>query len=126
MDKSIPATNNLSFKTIADPFDDFVERELLPYTVLESLSPKYEEMCHLLNSFPEPIKQSLLGDALFSAINSDNPKEAMDKKLTEYRKSKNIKMMLNDLASFCGQNEEYIKELLRLKFKQNDYRQFNK
>jgi hypothetical protein len=93
---------------------------------LEPLSPKYKEMQCLLDSLPELYKQSLLGIALFSAIISDNPKETMDKKLTEYRKLKNSRMMLNDLTLICGQNEEYIKEFLRLKFKQNDYHQLSK
>jgi hypothetical protein len=81
LDKSIPANNNLPFNTIADPFDDFLELELLSYKVLEPLFPKYEEMRYLLDSLPEPYKQSFLGIVLFSAINSDNPIETMDKKL---------------------------------------------
>ena len=75
-------------------------------------------MRHLLDSFPEPQKQILLRNALFSAINSENPVKTMRNKLTEYRKSKTTVIMLNDLASIYGQDKEYIKELLKLKFKQ--------
>jgi hypothetical protein len=112
------SSNNLPFNTIADPFDKFIENELLPYKLLEPLSLVYEEMRHLLDSFPAPQKQILLRNALFSAINSENPVKTMHNKLKEYRKSKTTVMMLNDLASKYGQDKEYIKELLKLKFKQ--------
>lgn len=126
LDKSISVNNNLAFNTIDDPVEDLLERELLPHKVLEPVCPIYEEMQSLLDSFPEPYRQIFLKNALISAINSGNPVETMHKKLTEYRKFKTSRMMLNDLASYYGQDKEYIKEWLRLKFKQNDYRQFSK
>ena len=44
----------------------------------------------------------------------------MSKKLTELRKSNSSVMMLNDLASFYGKDKAYIKEFLKLKFKQKE------
>ncbi len=51
---------------------------------------------------PEPSRKILFGNALSSAINSDNPVDTMNKKLTDLRKSNTSVMMLNDLASFYG------------------------
>ena len=117
-DNQISANNNnLPFNTIADPFDDFIENELLPYKVLEPLSLEYEEMQRLLESFPQPQKQALLLNALFSALNSENPKTTMHKKLLEYRKMKSSIMMLNDLTAYFGRDKEYIKGFLKLKLK---------
>ena len=95
-DNQISANNNLAFNTKADPFDDFMENELLPYKILEPLSFEYEEMQRLFDSFPQPQKQAFVRNALFSALNSENPKETMHKKLLEYRKMKSSIMMLND------------------------------
>ena len=86
---------------------------------MEPLSFEYEEMQRLLDSFPEPQKQALLRNALFSAINSENPKESIHKKLLEYQKMKSSIMMLNDLTAYFGRDREYVKEFLKLKFKQN-------
>ena len=117
-DNQISANNNnLPFNTIPDPFDDFLDNELFPYKVLEPLSFEYEEMQRLLDSFPEPQKQALLSHALFSAINSENPKESIQKKLLEYQKMKSSIMMLNDLTAYFGQDREYVKEFLKLKLK---------
>lgn len=117
-DNQISANNNLAFNTKADPFDDFMENELLPYKILEPLSLEYEEMQRLFDSFPQPQKQAFVRNALFSALNSENPKETMHKKLLEYRKMKSSIMMLNDLTAYFGRDKEYIKKFLKLKFKQ--------
>jgi hypothetical protein len=110
--------NNLQFNNIAaDPFDDFIDNELLTYHLLEPFSLEYEEMRSHLASFPEPQKQALLSDALISAINSEHPKETMHKKLLEYRKMKSSRMILNDLTAYFHQDKEYVKEFLKLKLK---------
>ena len=109
--------NNLPFNTISDPFDDFLDNVLLPYKLLEPLSLEYEEMQRHLSSFPQPEKQALLCDALNSAINSDHPKETMQKKILEYRKMNSSRMMFNDLAAFYGQDKVSVKEFLKLKLK---------
>jgi hypothetical protein len=88
---------NSQFNNIADPFNDFIDNELLLYHLLEPLSLEYEEMQSHLASFPEPQKQALINDALISAINSEHPKETMHTKLLEYRKMKSSRMILNDL-----------------------------
>ncbi len=118
-DKSISA-NNLRSSTSTDPLDDAIERELFPYELLAQLGPKYEEMRRILESVPQPSRKILLGDALSSVFNSDNPVDTMNKKLTDYRKSKTSVMRLNDLAAFYGTDKAYIKELLKLKFKQKE------
>ena len=110
-----------------NPLDDVIEHELLPYNLLDQLAPKYEEMQRILDFLPEPSRTILLGIALSSAINSGNPVDTMNKKLTDYRKAKTRVMMLNDLAVFYGQDKAYIKEFLKFKFKQKEYyRKFNK
>lgn len=118
-DKSISADNLPSY-TLTDPIDDAIDRELLPYEILEPLGPKYEEMRRILDNVPEQARKKMLGKALFSAINSNNPVDTMNKKLTDLRKSNSSLMMLNDLASFCGTDETYIKKFLKLKFKQKE------
>ena len=109
--------NNLPFNTIDALFDDFIENQLLPYKLLEPLSLEYEEMQRHLGSFPEPQKQALLCDALISAINSNHPKETMQKKLLEYRKMNSSRMMFNDLTAYFGQDKQSIKEFLKLNLK---------
>jgi hypothetical protein len=117
-DNSISANNNSQSNTLTAPLDDALEHELLPYKLLDQLGPKYEEMQRILDSVPEQYRKILLGNALSSAINSDNPIDTMNKKLTDYRKAKTSIMMMNDLAVFYGTDKESIKELLKLKFKQ--------
>jgi hypothetical protein len=75
-DQSI-SPNNLQSSTLTDPLDDALERELLPYKIFDQLGPKYEEMRRILECIPEPTKNILLGNALSSAINSDNPGETL-------------------------------------------------
>ena len=116
-DNSISA-NDLQSNTLTDSVDNVMEHELLPYKILDQLGSKYEEMQRILDSVPEQYRKILLGNALSSAINSNNPVDTMNKKLTEYQKSKTSVMMLNDLASFYGTDREYIKQFLKLKFKQ--------
>ena len=106
----------MRYSTLTDPIDDAIDRELLPYEIFEQLDPQYEEMRRILDYVPEPSRKILLGNALSTAINSNNPVDTMNKKLIELRKSTNSVMMLNDLASFLGKNNAYIKELLKLKF----------
>ena len=48
--------------------------------MLSPLAPKYEELQRILDRVPEPSKNIFLGNALASAINSDNPVETMQKK----------------------------------------------
>ena len=62
----------------------------------------------------------LLGNALSSAINSNDPVDTMNKKLIDLSEAKTITMMLNDLSAFYGMNKASIMELLKLKFKQNE------
>lgn len=109
--------NNLPVNTIDDPFDDFLDNELLPYKLLEPLSLDYEEMQRHLGSLPEVQKQVLLRKALISAINSNHPEETMHTKLLEYRKMKSSIMMFNDLTAVYGHDKEYVKEFLKLKLK---------
>ena len=75
-------------------------------------------MRRILDYVPEPSRKILFGNAISSTINSDNPVDTMSKKLTDLRKSNSSVMMLNDLASFYGKDKAYIKELLKIKFKQ--------
>jgi len=116
-DKSI-FPNNLRSRIFTDPFDDALERELFPYEFLAQLGPKYQEMRHILESVDEPSRKLLLGKTLFSAIHSNNPKEIMNKKLIDYRKSRTGEMMLNNLAAYSGQDKAFLKTFLNLKFKQ--------
>jgi hypothetical protein len=117
-DQSI-SPNNLQSSTLTDPLDDALERELLPYKIFDQLGPKYEEMRRILECIPEPTKNILLGNALSSAINSDNPGETLYNKLRDFRKAKTNVMMLNDLATFYGMDKESTKAFLKLKSKYN-------
>jgi len=117
-DQSI-SPNNLQSSTLTDPLDDALERELLPYKIFDQLGPKYEEMRRILECIPEPTKNILLGNALSSAINSDNPGETLYNKLRDFRKAKTNVMMLNDLATFYGMDKESTKVFLKLKSKYN-------
>ena len=71
-DKPISFKNDF-FDTLLEPLDAAIEQELSSYEILDQLAPKYEEMQHTLDSVPEPFRAILLGNALSSAINSDNP-----------------------------------------------------
>jgi hypothetical protein len=124
-DKSISA-NNLQSSTLRDPLDDALERELFPYELLAQLGPKYEEMRRVLDCIPEHTRKILLGNALSSAINSNNPVETLHNKLTYLRKAKTSVMMLDDLAASYGKDTTFTREFLKLKFKQKEYRQFSK
>lgn len=125
-DKSI-SPNNLESSSLTDPFDHAIEPELSPYMLFDQLGPKYEEMRRILDCIPEPTRTILLGNALSSAIYSNNPAETFNNKLTDLRKAKTSAMMLNDLATFYGTDKAFIKEFLKLKFKQNKYyQQFSK
>jgi hypothetical protein len=117
-DQSI-SPNNLQSNTLTDPLDDALERELSPYKIFDQLGPKYEEIRRILEGIPEPIKNILLGNALSSAINSDNPGETLHNKLRDFRKAKTNVIMLNDLATFYGMDKESTKEFLKLKSKYN-------
>jgi len=110
----------LRSNTSTDPLDDAIERELFPYELLAQLGRKYEVMKGIVKSVPQPSRKILLGDALSSAINSNNPVDTMNKKLIDLREAKTSVMMLNDLATFYGMNKASIMELLKLKFKQNE------
>ncbi|HSF50969.1 MAG TPA: hypothetical protein VLA74_09445 [Nitrososphaeraceae archaeon] len=116
-DKPISANRSL-FDSITDPFEYFLDQELLPYEVLNPLGPKYEELRSILDFLPESSRNQILGIVLSTAINSDNPVETMQKKIIEYSKSKSNVMMLNDLTRFYGGDKEYTKQLLKLKAKQ--------
>jgi hypothetical protein len=112
--------DNLRYTTFTDPIVDAFDRELLPYEIFEQLGPTYEEMRRILDYVPEDSKKKILGNALSSAINSNHPVDTMNKELIDLRKSASSIMMLNDLASFYGRDKAYIKELLKLKFRQKE------
>jgi hypothetical protein len=118
-DKAISG-DNLRYTTLTDPFVDAIDREFLLYEIFEQLGPKYEEMRRILDYVPEQSRKKMLGNALSLAINSNPTVDAMDKELIDLRKSASSVMMLNDLASFYGTNKAYIKELLKLRFKQKE------
>jgi hypothetical protein len=88
---------------------------------LDQLAPKYEEMQRTLDFVPEPFKAILLGNALYSAINSNNPLESMHKQLTDLRKNKTRVMMLNNLTAFYRTGEAFTKEFLKLLWEQKEY-----
>jgi hypothetical protein len=113
------SSNNLPFNS-TDPLENYIDQELSPYELLSPLAPKYEELRRILDHLPEPSKNLLLGNALASAINSDNPVATMQKKVIEYRKSKSTIMMLNDLTKVYGGNKEFTKLLLKSKAKQKN------
>jgi hypothetical protein len=85
---------------------------------LSPLGPKYEELRGILDFLPESSRNEILGISLSTAINSDNPIEIIQNKITEYSKSKSNVMMLNDLTRFYGGDKEYTKQLLKSKAKQ--------
>jgi hypothetical protein len=121
-DNSSFLNKNLPSNTL-DPFEEVIDHKLASsLELLDQLATKYEEMQQLLESLAEPYRQTFIQIALLSAITSDHPVETMHKKLLEYRKSKTIIMMLKDIASIYGQDNEYIKEFLKLKFIQNGKR----
>lgn len=112
------SSHNLPFNSNTDPLEKYIDEELTPYQLLSHLAPKYEEMRNLLGHLPEPAKKILLGNALASAINSNNPVYTMQKKVIELRKSNSIAMMFNDLTKVYGGNKELTKLFLKLKYKQ--------
>ena len=114
------SSNNLPFNSNTDPLENHLDQELSPYEILSPLAPKYEELQRILDHVPEPSKNILLGYALASAINSDNPVETIQKKVIEYRKFKINVMMLNDLTKVYGGNKEFAKLLLKSKSKQKN------
>jgi hypothetical protein len=114
------SSNILPCNYNTDPLENYIVKELSPYEVLSPLAPKYEELRQILDHVPEPSKNLLLGHALSSAINSDNPVETMQRKVIEYRKSKSTVMMLNDLTKVYGGNKEFTKQLLKFKANQKN------
>ena len=119
-DKPISFNNNL-FDTLLEPLDDALERESSSYELLDQLAPKYEEMHRTLDFVPEPSRSILLGNALYSAINSDNPQESMHTQLIDLRKNKTRVMMLNNLTAFNHTGKAFTKEFLKLLLKQKEY-----
>lgn len=115
-DKPI-STYNFPNNSITDSFDDLIEQESLPYKILDPIAPQYEEMQRILDSVPEPSKRLLLGNALSSAINSNNPVQTMNKRLRELRRGKTNLMMVNEEATFYNIDKTTVKELLKLKYK---------
>jgi hypothetical protein len=69
---------------------------------LDQLAPKYEEMQRILDCLPEPSRNILLGNALSSAIQSNNPVASLDKRLTDIRKVKTRGMMVTELSPSMG------------------------
>ena len=67
------SSNNLPSNSNTDPLESYLDQELSPYELLSPLAPKYEELLSILDHLPELSKNLLLGNALASAINSDNP-----------------------------------------------------
>ena len=119
-DKPISFNNDL-LDTLLEPLDDALERESSSYELLDQLAPKYEEMQRTLDVVSEPSRSILLGNALSSAINSDNPLESMHNQLIDLRKNKNRVMMLNDLTAFNHTGKAFTKEFLKLLLKQKEY-----
>jgi hypothetical protein len=119
-DKPISFNNN-HFDTFSEPIDDALERESSSYELLDQLAPKYEEMHRTLDFVPEPSRSIILGNALSSAINSDNPKESMHNQLIDLRKNKTRVMMLKSLTAFNHTGKEFTKEFLKLLLKQKEY-----
>ena len=117
--------NNSQFNTLLDPLDDAIEPELLSDELLDQLAPKYEEMQRILDCLPEPSRNILLGNALSSAIQSNNPVASLDKRLTDIRKVKTSGMMVNELSKFYGIDKTSTREFLKLILKQKKYRHFN-
>ena len=117
--------NNSQFNTLLDPLDDAIESELLSDELLDQLAPKYEEMQRILDCLPEPSRNILLGNALSSAIQSNNPVASLDRRLTDIRKVKTRGMMVNELSTFYGIDKTSTREFLKLILKQKKYRHFN-
>ena len=117
--------NNSQFNTLLDPLDDAIEPELLSDELLDQLAPKYEEMQRILDCLPEPSRNILLGNALSTAIQSNNPVASLDKRLTDIRKVKTSGMMVNELSKFYGIDKTSTREFLKLILKQKKYRHFN-
>jgi hypothetical protein len=92
---------------------------------LDQLAPKYEEMQRILDCLPEPSRNILLGNALSSAIQSNNPVASLDRRLTDIRKVKTRGMMVNELSTFYGIDKTSTREFLKLILKQKKYRHFN-
>ncbi len=120
LDNSI-SVNNSQFNSLTDPLDDAIEHELSSYELLDQVALIYEEMQLVLDCVPEQSRKILLGNALSSAINSNNPIKSMQKQLTYFRKAKSRVMMLNDLTAFYGTDKEFTKEFLKLMLKQKEY-----
>ena len=88
-DKPISFNNDL-FDALLDRLDDVIKRDLLTYELLDHLAPKYEEMQRTFDFVPEPYRAILLGNALSSALNSNNPIESMQKQLIDLRKIRTV------------------------------------
>ena len=80
------SSNKLPFNPNTDPLENYIDQELSLCELLSPLAPKYEELRRILDNVPEPSKNLLLGNALASAINSDNPVETMQKKSNRIQK----------------------------------------
>jgi hypothetical protein len=119
-DKPISFNNDL-LDTLLEPLDDVLERESSSYELLDQLAPKYEEMQRTLDFLSEPSRSILLGIALSSAINSDNPLESMHNQLSDLRKNKTRTMMLSNLTAFNHTGKAFTKEFLKLLWKQKEY-----
>ena len=85
------------------------------------MAPKYEEMQRTLDCVSEPFRSILLGKALSSAINSDNPLESMHNQLIDLRKNKTRAMMLSNLTAFNHTEKAFTNEFLKLLWKQKEY-----
>ena len=72
MNNSI-SVNDSRISTSTDLLDNTIEHELSSYDLLDQLAPKYEEIQRVLDFLHEPFRNILLGIALSSAINSNNP-----------------------------------------------------
>jgi hypothetical protein len=97
---------NTQSSSLTDPCDNLMDHLFSPYELLAQLGPKYEEMRRILDCFPEPVRSILLGNTLSLAINSNDPVETMNKKLSSYRKFVTSEMMLKDLAACYGRDKE--------------------
>jgi len=67
------SVNDSRISTSTDLLDNTIEHELSSYDLLDQLAPKYEEIQRVLDFLHEPFRNILLGIALSSAINSNNP-----------------------------------------------------
>jgi len=71
LDNSI-SVNNSQIST-SDLLVNTIEHELPSYDLLDQLAPKCEEIQRVLDFLHEPFRNILLGIALSSTINSNNP-----------------------------------------------------